>query len=204
MNKSMLSVLVVLSLASCSVGTVDLGDDTGSAGETGDGDGTGRVDAGLPASCEDSPALELGRCLQAGTQLACTGQSDEELEFVALSDGAEMSLVLGPQGSQMFFFLARGSGFDPGDPEQVGSTDNPLIEMWLHDVESDEEIARYRGYVPFVEDGSDTSLVTAGGVFAVTEHGPAALAGHEVDVEAVLRDRAGAVRCGQVRIMVAG
>lgn len=203
-------LLLSLLLTACTAGPGSLDDDdAGSTAATeggdgdGDGDGTSYPDAGLPASCDESPPLELGRCMQAGTDLECTGQTDEDLEFIGLNDGDSMQLVLGPQGAQMLLFLARGSGFDPGDPEDVGSTDNPLIEMWLHDVDADEEIARYRGYVAFTE-GDGGSLVTAGGLFAITEHSPAQLADHRIDVEAALRDRDGALRCGRVQIAIGG
>jgi hypothetical protein len=189
-------------LAACAAGPGTLDDADG--GETGDGDSdtTGFPDAGLPATCDDAPVLELGRCRQAGTDLDCVGNADEEHEFVPLVEGDEMRLVLGPQGSQMLLFLARGSGFAPGDPEQVGSTDNPLVEMWLHDTQTMEEIARYRGYVAFAPEPPDGLLVSSGGLFAVTEHNAAQLAEHPIAVEAILRDENGELRCAEIEISV--
>lgn len=190
-------------LFACAAGPGNLDEDSMGGGH-GDGDGTTHTDLGLPASCDDSPPLELGRCVLAGTDLDCTGQPDEELEFVALAEGDEMRLVLGPQGSQMLLFLARGSGFDPGDPEAIGSTDNPLVEIWLHDTQTTQVIARYRGYVAFAASEPDGPLVSSGGLFAVTEHSAGQLAEHPIAVEAILHDKNGDLRCAQTEIHIGG
>ena len=80
-----------------------------------------------PPPC-DAQSLAIGRCVtDAGA--ACTGALDEARRFEAAAAGADVPLVVGPQGSAMLIFAVATTGIVAGDPADPTATDNPQLAL---------------------------------------------------------------------------
>jgi hypothetical protein len=168
-----------------------------SSGCGGGGEIEPHVDAGLPPTCEDQPPLELGRCEVPATGAPCAGVLDEEQTFVPMTDGDDLTMVRGPQGSLMLVFAARTTGIDPGDPSDPASPANPTIDLRLFD-EASEEVARFRARMPFEDEGEVQSAV---GLYVVVDEVADRLDGATLYLFGTVTDAAGAARCGTLRLV---
>lgn len=162
------------------------------------------ADARLPQSdadpdCVASPTLEIGTCQVAGTGEPCAGITGEVGEFVPVAAGADIPMVVGPQGATMFILAIRTSGIDPGDPNNVTSPDNPSITITLIH-EQGSEMALYRGRLGFAQ--ADTgSMLEVNGLFVVVDGRIADLVGTQVTAYANVVDKNGVGRCGALEFV---
>ncbi|MBK9036450.1 MAG: hypothetical protein IPL61_35260 [Myxococcales bacterium] len=140
-----------------------------------------------PPPC-DTQSLTIGRCVtDAG--VACTGALGEVRRFEAAAAGAEVPLVVGPQGSAMLVFAVATTGIIPGDPDDPTAAANPQLELVV--ARGGAELALYRGRMGFSD---QDGLQVSAGLFAITED--TGLDGVALMAHAVLTDQAGALRCG--------
>ena len=140
-----------------------------------------------PPPC-DAQSLAIGRCVtDAGA--ACTGALDEARRFEAAAAGADVPLVVGPQGSAMLIFAVATTGIVAGDPAGPTATDNPQLELIVS--RAGTELALYRGRMGFTDQAGQQ---VAAGLFAIVED--TGLDGVALAAHAALIDRAGAQRCG--------
>lgn len=141
--------------------------------------------------------LELGACELASTGDPCTGDSGEEGVYALRDAGDDMHLVTGPQGASMIVFAARAMDIEPGDPESPYSTDNPLVEIRLFDVDTDDEMALLRSRAAFVAEPGTPGLYQNLSLFVVME-GIVGLDGMDLRAEATLQDNQGRRREGSL------
>ena len=60
-----------------------------------------------------------------------------ELEFEALDDGDELSLIRGPQGGYHFLGSVRTKGIEAGDPDDLTHPDNPTVTFQANILDMD-------------------------------------------------------------------
>ncbi len=157
-------------------------------------------DAGPPPeACAEAPPLELGRCLDVTDGDTCTGALGEEPVFEAMPPEGSIPTVVGPQSATMFVLSARAAGIDPGDPAEPYGTENPLVEILLTDDEGGELLSLYRARSAFSADPELPDTFVNAGLFVVVDATGGSLSGRVLRADAVLRDAAGAVRCGELR-----
>lgn len=145
-----------------------------------------------PPPCA-TQSLAIGRCVTA-TGASCTGALDEVRRFEAAPPGADVALVVGPQGAAMLVFAVATSGIVPGDPSDPTAADNPQLELVV--ARSAIEVTHYRGRMGF--SAQDDQQVAAG-LFAIVEGG--GLDGIDLTSHAEVVDRDGARRCGDWRFV---
>jgi hypothetical protein len=124
----------------------------------------------------------------------------EEGEFASMSKGDPLSMVVGPQGATMFVMAMRATGIDPGDPERPISRDNPLLDVVVTDMEG-TEAAHYRGIHFLYPDPGEEDWFVKAGIYVIVDERPTALSGHMLTADAVLTDRHGVERCGQLTFL---
>jgi len=191
----------------------DVDIDAGEGG--GDGDGDSQVSGDMDASEQHSPGgdgdgdgdgdghsnssgLTIGGCRAGGTD--CDGAGGD-MEFVALDDGANLSLVNGPQGAWMLVFLLRAEGIFPGYADDPVNSDNPRLTLVLLVDGTDEVLARNNSRAPFHEVGG--RLQTVSGVFMILDGVDkiTQARGTLLRVEATLTDRDGVVLEASQRVI---
>ena len=103
--------------------------------------------------------------------------------------GADVALVVGPQGSAMLIFAVATTGIVAGDPADPTAAANPQLELIVS--RAGAELALYRGRMGFTDQGGQQ---VAAGLFAIVED--TGLDGVALAAHAALTDQAGAQRCG--------
>ena len=185
----------IFTVAACSSGDDGL-DRPDARGPGFDADLT-RPDA-APVSCNEGSA-QIGGCAVAGSGDSCTGEPDEDSEFVQVEAGEDLGFVLGPQGFQMFPVSLRTSGIDPGDVDNPASTDRPDVTITLVR-DNMEQMTRYTGRPTFVS-GDGAEMLEATGVFLIVDAPSDELANKFFRAVAEIRDVNGEYRCGSLTFM---
>ncbi|RLB50611.1 MAG: hypothetical protein DRJ42_18470 [Deltaproteobacteria bacterium] len=176
--------------------------DGGSSSSVDGGGGTsvlgGNLDPAVLEACRDAAGLSFGRCID-DVGAPCTGgEVGTAAFFEAFSADAQLTPVIGPQGSAMFALSVRVSGIDPGDPEAVFSPDNPVLEIDLLDETGTEVVAAYRGRSGFrAVDGMDGTHENTQ-VFVIVDHSISTIRGEHLRLDALLTDSAMEHRCGSL------
>ena len=163
-------------------------------------DGGTPVDSAWLEDCRAEAALDIGRCVD-GAGTPCTGgEATADAFFDPLPADGTLAPVIGPQGAAMFALAVRASGIAPGDPAEAFSSDNPILEIDLLDETASELVATYRGRsgMRVTADMADTFEHPQ--VFVVVDHSISTLRGDRLQVEAVLTDTDGALRCGSAEL----
>lgn len=142
-----------------------------------------------PPPC-DAQTLALGRCVT-DLDAPCTGAFGEVRRYQAASAGADIALVLGPQGSAMLSFAAATDGIVAGDPLDPTAPSNPQLELVI--ARAGLEVARYQGRLGFAD---QAGLLVAAGLFVITED--AGLDGVSLGAHGEVTDSQGARRCGDL------
>ncbi len=90
----------------------------------------GGIDPVGPGPGADATAID---CQFSESASVTVGGGTEQAGFVEMTDGGEMTMVLGPQGLYMVTPSIRASGFYPGTAGRAGHPDDPqiLIEIFL-------------------------------------------------------------------------
>lgn len=154
------------------------------------GPGAAPIDApprDAPPPC-DAQSLTIGRCVT-DTGTACTGALGEVRRFEAPAAGADVPLVVGPQGAAMLIFAVATTGIVAGDPADPTAAANPQLELVV--ARAGAELALYRGRMGFSDQGGQQ---VAAGLFAIVED--TGLDGVALTAHAQVTDQLGAQRCG--------
>ncbi len=146
-------------------------------------------------ACQAALPLELGRCVSM-SGAPCTG-AEPETRFDPMTPDDTIAPLIGPQASTMFALAARTNGIYAGDPARPSSSDNPVVDLRVFD-ESGREIARLRTRSAFRPSDEPEGAVENSQLFVVLELSPAQLARQDIRASAILRDRDGEVRCGEL------
>lgn len=147
--------------------------------------------------CESAPRLELGRCVSM-SGAPCDG-SESESRFDPMVSDEIMVPVIGPQASTMLALAARASGIYPGDLARPSSPDNPVVDLRVFD-DSGAQVARLRTRSAFRPSVGLDDTYESSQLFVVMDVSPRELAGRVMRVAAILRDRDGEVRCGELQL----
>ncbi len=185
--------------ASADVG--DVGAQVADSGEAGDVSEPGEAPELCPLQQEGDPGLTVGRCEVADSGQDCTGASDEVEVFVPLSDGDEVAIVQGFQGATMLNFSVRTSGINPGDPDDIDSRLNPIVEVRVYRT-SYSVVGRFRGRVAFVPHSADPTLLIGSDLFVLLESTVPVEVGQTLTAVITIRDSDGEERCGFVAFVV--
>jgi hypothetical protein len=141
--------------------------------------------------CDQS--MEVGRCQIVGGG-ECFGLPDEVTQFVPLTEGETLQVVTGQQGALMFVMAVRTAGIMPGNPE-VPSQNDPIVEINVNRT-AYSVVGRFRSRVAFAPDSGD--MFATSNLFVVLDADPPVEDGQSLTAQGLLRDAAGAERCGSV------
>ncbi len=144
-----------------------------------------------PDVCDQS--MEVGRCQIVGGG-ECLGLPDEVTQFVPLTEGESLQVVTGQQGALMFVMAVRTAGIMPGNPE-VPSNNDPIVEINVNRTEY-SVVGRFRSRVAFTPDSGD--MFATSNLFVVLDADPPVEDGQSLTAQGLLRDAAGAERCGSI------
>lgn len=151
---------------------------------------------GADCSPEEMTAV-LGHCVDADSGRECFGSDVMNPVFEELADGAELAMVTGPQGSQMFVFSVRARGIGPGD-----GVSEPISTVSVDVFHADDHEAAYEAQVTFRPDGGADTLL-AQGLFVALQGDGFRFVGETMDVAAAVQDETGTRSCGELSFVAA-
>ena len=158
------------------------------------------ADVTQPLACNGPPEMALGRCVRTLDGVPCNGTFDEARSFVAMADGEDLTMVVGPQGATMFVLAARVFNIAPGDPQRPWDSANPIVQMTLDD-DRGHELTQYRSRAGFIADPETPGMVFNAGLFVIVDEVATRMVDQRLSLEAALVDSGGQQRCGTIEFV---